>query len=385
MPYFDFNATAPLHPVAREAWLKASAETWQNPGGPYRDGARAQARLAHLRERMADLLGAHPDQVVFTSGATEADNAVLAGVKAASGAHERIAVSRTEHPAVLEAAHFHWEDRVSWLEVDRSGQVDEDALREILGSVQPRLTCVMAANNETGVLAPVERIAAICRSGGSPYLCDATQWIGKLSTAALETVDYLVGGAHKFGGPKGVGFLRLPSGGSLASWIRGGRQENGHRAGTENIPSVAAMVEVLTHLTTEALPRVAEKEQMRREFEARVKVAVPGLRVVGEDAERLWNTVSVIMPRGDNSWWARRLDARGFQVATGSACSSGDAVPSHVLQAQGIEAAEARRMVRLSAGWSTTPADWADLEKTLAELAIEQSAPPVVRIVDPGK
>lgn len=384
MPYFDSNATAPLHPVAREAWLQASAETWQNPGGPYREGARAQARLADLRERLAELLGCGPEQVVFTSGASEADNAVIAGVKAESGPNDRIAVSRTEHPAVLEAARFHWGNCISWLDVDASGRIEEDALRHTLGTDHPRLTCIMAANNETGVLAPVERIAELCLAAESPFLCDATQWIGKLPLSALRTADFLVGGAHKFGGPKGVGFLRLPSRGSLPSWVRGGKQENGHRAGTENIPSVAAMVEVLAHLTVESLPLVADQERARREFESRLKEAVPGIRIVAEDAERLWNTVSVIMPRGDNSWWAQKLDRRGFQVATGSACSSGDAVPSSVLAAQGIPSAEARRMVRLSAGWTTTPADWSELEKTLADLAAEQAAPPVIRIVDPN-
>lgn len=384
MPYFDYNATAPLHPVAREAWLRASAEAWQNPGGPYREGARAHARLAHMRERLADLLGCGAEQVVFTSGASEADNAVIAGVRAMSGPEDRIVVSRTEHPAVLEAARFHWGERITWLEVDPSGRIDEGHLRQTLASVAPVLTCIMAANNETGVLAAVDRLAKICREEGSPLLCDATQWIGKLPLAGLAKPDYLVGGAHKFGGPKGVGFLRLPVQGHLPPWLRGGKQENGHRAGTENISSIAAMVEVLAHLTAEVLPGFEAREVIRSGFEQQIRQAIPGLRVVAEDAERLWNTVAIILPSGDNAWWARKLDARGFQVATGSACSSGEAAPSHVLDAQRITPAEARRMVRISAGWATTPADWNELAKTLADLAVEQAAAPVIRIVDPN-
>ncbi|MEZ5277671.1 MAG: cysteine desulfurase family protein [Opitutaceae bacterium] len=382
MAYFDFNATAPLHPVARETWLKTSADAWQNPGSPYRAGARAHARLVESRECLAGLLDCGPERIVFTSGATESDNTVIASVASVSGQNDRIAVSPTEHPAVLEAADRFWGDRVIWLRVDGAGRIDEAHLEEVLVGFRPRLTCIMAANNETGVVAPVVRLAELCRRHGSLMLCDATQWIGKRPLENLRLPDFLVGGAHKFGGPKGVGFLRLPKEGQFSSLIRGGRQENGHRAGTENIPSVAAMTAVLSHLKEEWDCGIPAREETRRDFESSLKGKVPGVCIVSEDAERLWNTVSVIMPHGENTWWARKLDAKDFQVGTGSACSTGEAGPSHVMKAQNIPPDQARRMVRLSSGWSTGPEDWRDLAVLIAELAAEQAAGPVIRIVN---
>ncbi len=383
MPYFDCNATVPLHPVARAAWLEASDTAGLNPGGPYRAAARVHARLDDARERMAVLLGARPDRVVFTSGATESINTVIAGMVPGSGPDDRVAITATEHPAVRSAAGFFWGERVIELGVDGLGRLDSGELARRLLTDRPRLACIMAANNETGVVTAVEACVEACRAAGVPMLCDATQWVGKLPTSKLEGTDFLVGGAHKFGGPKGIGFLRLPAGGSLPPLIQGGGQEGGHRAGTENVPSILAMVAVLEHIANECLPEISGREVMRAAFEEKLKSGLPGVRIVGEGADRLWNTVSVILPGGDNGWWVQKLDQRGFEVSTGSACASGHDTASHVLTAHGLTAAEARRTLRLSASWGTEAADWEALGDAMVSLAAEQTASPVIRVVDP--
>ncbi|RKX28136.1 MAG: cysteine desulfurase [Verrucomicrobia bacterium] len=383
MPYFDHNATTPLHLVAREAWLLASDHAWQNPGGPYRSAARVHARFESARERLAGVLGSRPDQIVFTSGATEANNAVIALLAAQNSEGECIAVSPTEHPSVLEAARRHWGERTVSLRVDASGRLDEGHLSLVLTERRVRLVCVMAANNETGVLAPIERIASLCRDAGARLLCDVTQWIGKLAMEPLRGADYLVGGAHKYGGPKGVGFVRIPADGELFSWICGGEQEMGHRAGTENYPSIEAMIALLIHREESFAAEIAERIEMKRVFEKAILKRIPGTRILGREGERLWNTVSALMPVGDNMRWVRKLDRLGFEVSTGSACASGTDAPSHVLAAMGLRAEEARRTLRISSGWETTTDEWEGLLEAMVTVSIEQVAPRVIRVVNP--
>ena len=382
MAYFDHNATTPLHPTAREAWLLASDHAWQNPGSPYRSAARVHALFEEARKRLAGILEARPDQIVFTSGATEANNAIIALEAARSSDRACIAVSPTEHPSVMEAARHHWGERTVSLKVDASGRIDEDHLSTVLAERRPRLVCVMAANNETGVLAPIDRIASECREAGVGLLCDATQWIGKLPMQPLLNADYLVGGAHRYGGPKGVGFVRIPDGGRV-SWIRGGEQEMGHRAGTENYPSIEAMIALLIHREESFAANVGEQAESKRVFEEALLERIPGTRILGRQAERLWNTVSALMPIGDNMRWVRKLDLLGFEVSTGSACASGSDAPSHVLAAMGLEPGEARRTLRISSGWETTAGEWGDLLEAMVTVSVEQASTPVIRVVNP--
>ena len=384
MPYFDHNATAPLHPFARDAWLDAYETGWQNPGGPYRSGARVHVRLDDARERLADILGGHPDRIVFTSGATESNNAVIASMATGATPDDVISVSPTEHPSVVEAAVRCWADRVVKLRVDRFGRIDEEYLAEVLASRRPRLVCIMAANNETGVLAPIKRLVDLCHEAGSPMLCDATQWIGKLSTDSLSGVDFLTGCGHKFGAPKGVGFIRIPSDGAAFSWVQGGDQEKGHRAGTENYPSVEAMVSLLAHLADTSLQFSEDREEMKREFEGQLVSMLPGTQVVGLGSKRLWNTVSVIMHSGENMRWVRKLDCLGYDISTGSACATGSDAPSHVLAAMGLSATEARRTIRISSGWETGKTGWKGLLEGMLKVSTDQASGPIVSVVNPG-
>jgi cysteine desulfurase len=362
MPFFDHNATTPLHPAAREAWLRAADEAWQNASSPYRAAARVHRLLGEARERVAaHLSGAGPGDIVFTSGATEANNAVVAWAARALPADAPVLVGATEHPCVLEPARAHFGGRLRLVAVDSAGRPDVRQIGDALASARGGLVALMAANNETGVLAPVGEVAELCRARGAWYLCDAAQWVGRLPAKALPGNVFVVGSAHKFGGPKGAGFLRIPRGAEGFRSALGGGQQQGRRAGTEDYPSVAAMVAALEGAEAHDDAACVLRAGWRDAFEAGVCSAVVGAAVHGAGAPRLWNTVSLRLPIHDNTRWVTRLDRLGFEVSTGSACATGSHAPSRVLAAMGLTPADARRTVRVSAGWETTEAEWRSL------------------------
>lgn len=371
MIYFDHNATSPLHETARQAWLDASERFIGNPSSPHRIGARAEVALNSARQTLAARLDCDPLDIVWTSGATESNNTVLHHFAAALDPAVEILVSAIEHPCVLEAARHYFGPRCRFIPARQSGTVDLDWLaRQLSSPRRPGLVAVMAANNETGVLQPWRDVLGLCRKFDVPYFCDATQWLGKLPAAGLGRCDYVSGSAHKFGGPRGVGFLKCRARGSLNPLLRGGEQEEGRRAGTENVASVLAMIAALEHRET-AL-RAGEQNirtEWRNRFETRLLRALPGSIIVGANADRLWNTVSAIMPEADcRQRWVVKLDKIGFAVSTGSACASGREEPSHVVLALGYSAAEASRVLRFSSGWETTESDWQALAGALEKV-----------------
>jgi cysteine desulfurase len=366
VPYFDHNATTPLSPIARDAWLSASDGAWQNPSSPYRDAARVRARLEQCREQLAGILGGAAERIVFNSGATEGANAVLAHWAKTLPAGRKIAVNPTEHPCVLEAArHALAPERLVRIEPDGDGVVPLERLDALLAGGSVGAVSVMAANNETGVVQPWRGISALCRRHRVAYHCDASQWLGKLPGSGLGGAGWVTATAHKFGGPKGVGFLVLPEQEDGFRSQLGGEQERSYRAGTEDFPAIAAMVAAMADLEATKVLCEAERLRWRDAFVARVCSALPGVRVVGVSAERLWNTVSLILPHSENHRWVLKLDRRGFQVSTGSACATGRAGPSHVLAAMGFAPDEARRAIRISAGWETAQDDWSRLAAAL--------------------
>ena len=357
MLYFDHNATHPLSRAARDAWLDATERYIGNPSSPHRLGARADAALDAAREKLAGWLGCAPGQVVWTSGATESNNAVLHhAAQAGAGAAW---VSAIEHPCVREATRVHFGKRHEFTPVTPGGVVEVDWFADRLRAQRPALVGVMAANNETGVLQPWREVLALCREREVPFLCDAAQWIGKLPADGLGECDFVSGCGHKFGGPQGVGFLKVPA--KFRPLIVGGPQEEGRRAGTENVAGVLAMIAALEERVTALTPQAgAERVDVRAEFEARLRAALPGASVVGEAEERLWNTVSAVMPAALDcrQRWVVKLDKLGFAVSTGSACASGKEQTSHVLAAMGLAADEAARVLRFSCGWETGPSEW---------------------------
>lgn len=359
--YFDHNATTPLHPAARDAWLRASEKHWHNPSSLYRDAGLASQQLESARERLGTLIGADAERIVFTSGATESNNALFASLPADAV----VLISAIEHPSVREAARGR---NVVEIPVNAAGVVELDAVKPLLAAKRPALVSVMAANNESGALQPWREMAALCREHGVLFHTDAAQWLGKLGATHLGGCDFITGSAHKFGGSKGCGFLVLPKEDSRLGFIRGGPQESGRRAGTENYPAIEAMVTALEIIT----PRLSEIEctqsKLRDEFIAALRAHFDPLRVISGSAPRLWNTVLMVMPAHDNLKWLTRLSRRGFSISTGSACSSGKEGSSVVVTALGARTEELKRVVRISSGWETTAADWQSLAAAFAEV-----------------
>ncbi|HUB87461.1 MAG TPA: aminotransferase class V-fold PLP-dependent enzyme, partial [Verrucomicrobiae bacterium] len=226
------------------------------------------------------------------------------------------------------------------------------------------------ANNETGVIQPWREILAICQSYEVPFFTDAVQWLGKMPAKDLGQCDFVSGAAHKFGGPRGVGFLKVPRKTEIAPLLFGGKQERGRRAGTENVATIVSMLAALEIREKQ----IAHSQHLLRgvwrdNFEREFLRAIPEATILGAKVPRLWNTVSALMPDGDHKHeWVVRLDKAGFAVSTGSACTTGKEEPSHVLAAMGFKSAQAMRAVRFSGGWETTEADWEALAKALAKL-----------------
>ena len=369
MIYFDHNATTPMLPEARQAWLEATEKFIGNPSSPHRLGSRADAAITGARQRLADWLGCDALDILWTSGATESNNTVLHHFARAVSSEVQVWVSAVEHPCLLAPTRHYFPNRHRLVPVTRDGVVDLNWLSEQMAHARPGLVAIMAANNETGVLQPWREALAICRQWEVPFFCDAAQWIGKLPANGLGECDYVSGAAHKFGGPKGVGFLKCPATGRVEPLLRGGPQEEGRRAGTENIAGILSMLAALAVREAALADGQHEaKASLRDGFIERMLKTLPGGEVVGIAQPRLWNTVSSLMPEaGHQQRWVVKLDKLGFAVSTGSACSSGKEEPSHVIAAIGYSAPEASRVLRFSSGWETTEEDWNALLDALQE------------------
>ena len=373
MIYFDYNATAPVMREAREAWLETTERIGGNPSSMHQFGARAERAMTDAREKLAAFLGCHPLDLIWTSGATEANNTVTHHFARTLDPKREVWISSLEHPCVMESAQHYFGGRARLIPATREGVIDLDWLTAELADSRPGLVAVMAANNETGVIQPWRELLAICRQYRVPFFCDAVQWLGKMPAQGLGECDYLSGAAHKFGGPRGIGFLKVPHRSHLTPLLHGGKQEGGRRAGTENVATLVAMLAALA---------IREKQMSRGEhilrgiwrdhFERQFLRLVPDAVIVGAGQPRLWNTVSVLMPEGDRKHqWVIRLDKAGFAVSTGSACTTGKEEPSHVLAAMGFKGAQAVRAVRFSGGWETTESDWDALLKGLVRVHAE--------------
>ena len=356
--YFDHNATTPLCEAAKTAWISASEVHWHNPSSPYRGAAAVKVRYEAARESLARHFGVSPERVIFTSGATESNNAVIRHWARFLPSDACVGINPTEHPSVIEAAKALFGTRVVWLPVSKNGLVDMDSLFARIASGTLSAVSVMAANNETGVIQPWQAIAGHCTEAQIPYHCDAAQWVGKLPLEGLSACAYVTACAHKFGGPKGVGFMLLPEGAVDFRLLEGGEQEAAHRAGTEDVAGVLAMSAALEHSKS-------DKSEARDAFIEQIVQAIPGTALIGAGTERLWNTVSMSMPRHQSVRWIRALEKEGFLLSSGSACSTGKTSVSEVLLAMGIDAAVAGRVLRISAGAETTAEDWHALADAL--------------------
>lgn len=370
MLYFDHNATAPLHPAAMHAWRDAQERFPANPSSLHRMGKRADKALEEARDCLAQHLGCASASLLWTSGATEAANAVFFHLALAcreSAPAQEVWISAVEHPCVGEAAHRYFPGRVREMPVTRAGALDLEFLGTALRGAKPCAVVLMAANNETGILQPWREAAALCRTAGVPLVCDATQWLGRLPAAGIGDVDYVFGSGHKMGAPVGVGFLKTPDG--FHPFLSGGPQEEGRRAGTQDVAGAAAFVAALAACEVR-FAEIPERLRIRRSVEAALLERLPGSSLVGGESGRLWNTVSVLAPElaDCRQRWVVRLDAAQVAASSGSACASGAEKPSRVLAAMGVPAAASDRVLRLSCGWDCGEGDWMEVVRRMEEI-----------------
>ena len=372
MLYFDHNATAPVLREAREAWMEATEKIHGNPSSPHAFGLAAHKAMTEGREKLAHFLGCPPADIIWTSGATEANNMLMHHFARTLDPKTEVWISAIEHPCVHDATKHYFGKRARLIPVTHEGVVDMEWFANEMADTRPGLVGVMAANNETGVIQPWRELHAICQTYEVPFFSDAVQWLGKMPAKGLGDCDYLSGAAHKFGGPRGVGFLKAPHRSKIYALLFGGKQERGQRAGTENIPIILAMLAALEVREQQMVEGHHETRAVWKEkFEKLLVRQVPGSSVVGASVPRLWNTVSALMPEGGQQRWVTRLDKAGFAVSTGSACTTGKEEPSHVLTAMGFKPNELAHVLRFSSGWETTGADWEALEKGIVKVFSE--------------
>ncbi len=346
--YLDCNASTPLRATAQAAMVEALAGVG-NPSSVHRYGRLARRIIEDARERIAALVGAAPRQVVFTSGATEANNWAMTG----TGRTRRLA-GATEHPSVLATA-----TDTEIVPVDGDGVVDLSALeRKLARDDRPAIVSLMLANNETGTVQPVAEAARIAHAAGALLHCDAVQAVGRIPVdfGALGA-DLMSVSAHKIGGPQGAGALMIADGVATVAMQRGGGQEFGRRAGTENVAAIAGFGAAADELHKGWSAEAKRLAALRDRLEDGIRRLAPGAAILGSNAPRVPNTVCVAAPGSANDVQVMALDLAGIAVSAGAACSSGKVGRSHVLAAMGISPALAGSAIRVSVGWHNEAAD----------------------------
>lgn len=355
--YFDHAATTPPRAEVIHAMLPYLADRWGNPSSLHATGVRALEGMERARERVAALLGAEPDEIVFTGSGTEADNHALIGVICAlreKGDH--IITSAVEHHAILHTATFLEECglRVTRLPVDGRGLADPGEVRAAITD-HTMLVSVMHANNEVGTIQPIAEIGAICRERGVLFHTDAVQTVGHVPTDVRAMhVDLLSLSAHKLHGPKGVGALYIRKGTRIRSYLHGGGQELGRRASTENVPGIVGLGEAARLAGGEMSWEAGHSAKLRDAIIGGVLERVPDVVVTGHPRQRLPNNASFCVPDAEGESILLGLDLEGFAVSSGSACTSGALEPSHVLLTMGIPRETARGSLRVSVGRDNT-------------------------------
>lgn len=357
--YLDHNATTPVRPAVLEAMLPFFRQQHGNASSRHEYGRAARRAIDEARQRVAHAVGAHPTEVVFTSGGSEANNLFLKGA-AACLKPGTVAVSAIEHPCVREPARsLRWQGwRLREIAVDGECRVASADFAAALAE-QPGLISVMLANNETGALQNVAALAAQAAPGGGWFHSDAVQALGKVHidfrSLNAAGVHALTLSAHKLGGPKGAGALVVDKRVELAPLIAGGGHERGLRSGTENVPAIVGFGVACTEAVAELDATARRLRSLRDELER--GLAVQGAHIFAAAAERLPNTVYFSLAGLDGETLVAKLDRAGYAVASGAACSAANPEPSHVLLAMGVEPALARGAVRASLGPETTNAE----------------------------
>lgn len=367
--YLDWNATTPLRQEARAA-MAAAWDLFGNPSSIHAEGRRGRGLIEDARVMVAEAVGGEPRNVIFTSGGTEANTLALSPVNGNSKQTiENLIVSSIEHASVLTGGRFA-PDRITRLPVDRSGLVDLDALRAMLARQPPSLVSIMLANNETGAIQPVAEAARLVHEADGLLHADAVQATGKIHIDIKElNIDFLSLSAHKVGGPKGTGALVLAENRSHpAALMRGGGQERGGRAGTENVPGIAGFGAAVRAAETTRATEMARIQALRDRLEDGLRQTRGGV-IFSQEVLRLPNTTLFGVPTLKAETAVVRFDLEGVAVSSGSACSSGKVQASHVLTAMGYGPEMTRSAIRFSLGWETTDADVDRAIKTWRKLS----------------
>ncbi len=372
MIYLDHNATTPVDLDVLAAMLPWFTERHGNAGSAHALGHLSEAAVNRSREQVATLLGCAPAELVFTSGATEALNHAVRGVIEAFPAKRHVVLSVVEHPALHSLAAWLSSQgvEVSLVPVDGEGRLDLGAL-DALVRPDTALVAVMAANNENGVVNPLDEVGRSVKAKGALLLVDATQAVGKIPVdVALGPADLLCLSAHKFCGPKGVGALFIRRGLRLKPLLIGGGQERGRRGGTENVPGLVGLGAAAA-LAGDRLGYMTCVAELRDHLETTLLKAIPRVKVLGAGAPRLPNTSLLAIEGVEGEALLLHLDRAGICVSTGSACSTGHKEPSHVLRAMGVDPAYAKGTLRVSLGRGTTALEVEALEDLLPALVAE--------------
>ena len=353
--YFDNNATTQVAPEVRDAMLPFFGELYGNPSSMHAFGGSVAKHVDAAREEVARFLNADPDEIIFTSCATESDNSAIRGTADYFGRDLKVITTAVEHPAVLQPcrrlkALGH---EVVELPVDSTGQLDlaqlEAELSKPSTSKPATLVSIMWANNETGVLFPIEKVAEICRAHGAILHTDAVQVAGKIPVDVKKVpVDMLSMSGHKFHAPKGVGIFYVRKGTKLKPFMLGGHQERTRRAGTENVPYIVGLAKACELARLNMANEAVQLTALRDKLEAGILASCPNVRVNGDRTHRLPNTLNVSFEYIEGEAIAYHLSDLGICISTGSACASGSLDPSHVIRAMGVPFTAVHGSVRFS-------------------------------------
>ncbi len=358
--YFDNNATTQVAPEVREAIAPFFCDLYGNPSSMHAFGGQIAASIAKAREQVAAFLNCEPDEVIFTSCATESDNTALRGTADWYGRDMKVVTTAVEHPAVLQPARRLKAQGYNVVEmpVDGMGQLDLDLLRSELKGTRNALVSVMWANNETGTVFPIREVAEIAKEYGAIMHTDAVQAAGKVPLDMKQVpVDMLSISGHKFHAPKGIGVLYVRRGTKFKPFMLGGHQENGRRAGTENVPYVVGIAKACEIAAANMESEAKQLTKMRDKLQSGILAACPNVRVNGDQAHRLPNTLNVSFEYIEGEAIAYRLSDEGICISTGSACASGSLDPSHVIRAMGVPFIAIHGSIRFSLSRYNTMAE----------------------------
>jgi cysteine desulfurase len=348
--YVDNNATTRVAPEVLEEMMPYFSELYGNPSSMHFFGGQVQKKVNEAREKVADLLGADPSEIVFTSCGTESDNAAILGTLDSYPEKRHFLTTRVEHPAVGNVSTYLGRKgyRVTELSVDREGRLDLDELRESI-TEGTALVSIMYANNETGVIFPVEESGEIVKARGIPFHTDAVQTVGKIPlNMKRSTVDMLSISGHKLHAPKGIGVLFIRKGTRFSPFLIGGHQEKGRRGGTENVPYIIGLGKACELAKKNLEEENTRVKALRDYLEAKLLEKIPNTLVNGDRKNRLPNTVSVSFEYVEGESILLLLSDLGICASSGSACTSGSLEPSHVLRAMGVPFTAAHGSIRFS-------------------------------------